>query len=91
MRQRFNVLGLFSRDKYLYSPLRASKTGGSSRTCSNNAPHTVLLGVLYMLCVIVASFMAGRLSVADGSLLTIPCESQAHSSWYDRYGINQTY
>ena len=79
MRHRFDVLGLFSKNRYRYSPLQSSKTGGSS-TCSNYAPHTVLLGVLGMLCVIVASFMAGRQSVADDSLLTIPCESRVDFS-----------
>ena len=78
MRHRFDVLGLFSRDRYRYSPLQSSKTEGSRRICSNYAPHTSLLGVLGMLCVIVASFMAGRQSVADDSLLTIPRETRAY-------------
>ena len=80
MRRSFDVLSLFSRDRYLYSRLQSGKTGRSSRTCSNYAPHTSLLGVLGMLCIVVASFMAGRHSVADGSLLTIPCESRANVS-----------
>ena len=78
MRRRFDVLSLFSRDRYLYSPLQPSKTGGNSRTCSSYASQTSLLGVLGMVCLVMASFMAGRQSVAGNSLLTIPRESRAN-------------
>lgn len=69
MRHKFDVFSLFAREKYFYSPLQSSKTGNSNRTCSN------LLGILALLCVITASFTAGRHSVTDNSLLNIPRES----------------
>lgn len=64
---------LFSKESYLYSPLDNGRTMASSRVLFSNTPPRTVLAVLLALLGVIASFVAGRLSVTDRFLLTIPC------------------
>ena len=66
------MLKLFSKESYRYSSLENGRTRASSRALFSNTPLSTVLAVLLALLGVVASFVAGRLSVTDRSLLTIP-------------------
>ena len=89
MRYQFDVLNPFPMDKYHYLPLRTSETGNRRSKLPVNGGRAVsyrfLLISLATVCLLAASFIAGRHSIADTSLLTVSCEWCPQFSTKDNY------